>query len=252
MKRIVFIFTVLSFIIFVNCASKGFRQMIKTGQHSKKIEMQITKTVAGQYLLYLPESYPTNKGKWPLMFFLHGAGERGDSIALVKTHGPPKIVQHKKDFPFILISPQCPKGDRWSSPNQLDLLTALLGEIVSTYRVDTDRIYLTGLSMGGYGTWSLALKHPNKFAAIVPICGGGDPNKVCEIKHVPTWVFHGAKDKTVPIERSEEMVDALNACNGNVKFTVYPEAEHDSWTETYHNPELYTWLLKYSLKKRNP
>jgi predicted peptidase len=199
-------------------------------------------------LLYIPTEYSQNKKKWPLMLFLHGAGERGDNMELVKTHGPPKLVEQKKDFPFILVSPQCPKGDRWSSENQLEFLTVLLDEVIKKYRVDVSRIYLTGLSMGGFGTWSLSIKHPNKFAAIVPICGGGNPDNVCEIKHVPTWVFHGAKDQTVLLERSEDMVNALKACDGNVKFTVYPTATHDSWTETYNNPELYDWLLSHKSK----
>lgn len=179
------------------------------------------------------------------MLFLHGAGERGNNIELVKKHGPPKIVETKTDFPFILISPQCPKGQWWSDETQLEFLSQLLDFLLPKLRVDRNRIYLTGLSMGGYGTWALAIKRPYTFAAIAPICGGGDPVQVCKIKQVPVWVFHGGKDKTVPIKNSREMVDALRACGGNVKFTIYPQAYHNSWTETYNNPDLYGWFLSH-------
>jgi predicted peptidase len=117
------------------------------------------------------------------------------------------------------------------------------------YRIDKDRVYLTGLSMGGYGTWALAAAHPEKFAAIAPICGGGNPAEAAKLARLPIWVFHGAKDPTVPIERSKEMVEAIKAAGGDAKFTIYPEAGHDSWTETYNNPELYQWLLAQKRKK---
>jgi predicted peptidase len=123
---------------------------------------------------------------------------------------------------------------------------ALLDEVQSKYKVDPDRVYLTGLSMGGFGTWETATQYPERFAAIVPICGGGRPYTVARLKNLPTWVFHGEKDNVVPIKRSEEMVDALKKAGGDVKFTRYPEAGHDSWTETYNNPELYDWFLKHT------
>jgi predicted peptidase len=104
--------------------------------------------------------------------------------------------------------------------------------------------------MGGYGTWSLATEYPERFAAIAPICGGGDPKKAHLLKDMPVWVFHGAKDTVVPPERSEEMVNALKEAGGNVQYTVYPEADHDSWTETYNNPKLYEWFLKHKRKKK--
>ncbi|GAH52989.1 unnamed protein product, partial [marine sediment metagenome] len=157
-----------------------------------------------------------------------------------KKHGPPKIVE-EKDFPFIIVSPQCPKEQWWIAED----LNLLLEKIIRDYRVDTNRVYLTGLSMGGFGAWELAVKYPNKFAAIVPICGGGNPVLVNRIGHIPIWVFHGAKDNIVPIQKSEEMVEALKKIEGNVRFTIYPEAGHDSWTETYDNPEFYDWLLKH-------
>lgn len=213
---------------------------MSTNQTEEQLRGQVPVEI--NYLLYLPEDYdPASDEKWPLMLFLHGAGERGDSLALVKMHGPPKLVEQGKDFPFILVSPQCPKGQYWS----IDNLKLLLKEIESNYEVDPDRIYLTGLSMGGYGTWALAMDMPGKFAAISPICGGGQAHRACAISHVPTWVFHGAKDNVVPEKESAKMVEALEACDGDVKYTVYPDANHDSWTETYNNPELYEWFLSH-------
>ena len=206
-------------------------------QQAARLDVQVRVTL--DYLLFLPEGYD-EKDSWPLMLFLHGAGERGDDPELVKTHGPPKIVETNKDFPFILVSPQC-KAKRWWESLEL---TALADEIVAKYKVDEDRIYVTGLSMGGFGTWSLAAYTPNRFAAIAPICGGGEPYWTKRFSHVPAWVFHGAKDRLVPPQRSQAMVDALKKHGGNPKLTVYPEAEHDAWTETYDNPELYDWLLQ--------
>ncbi len=208
-------------------------------QQPHKLEKQVT--VELDYLLYLPEGYD-QKDDWPLLLFLHGAGERGHDLQLVKKHGPPKLIDEGKEFPFIVVSPQCPLGSWWST-KPLEL-TALLDEIVAKHKVDKERIYLTGLSMGGFGTWTLAAYTPNRFAAIMPICGGGETLLTRVLGHVPTWVFHGAKDPVVPLKRSEDMVEALKRVNKNVKFTVYPEALHDSWTETYNNPEVYQWLLE--------
>lgn len=215
----------------------------KPGQQAPaKLKKQIVREVTLDYLLFLPQDYGKEQGrKWPLMLFLHGAGERGSDVNKVKVHGPPKIVENKKDFPFILVSPQCPEN-KWWEPQEV---IALLDEIQSKYKVDPDRVYLTGLSMGGFGTWETATQYPERFAAIVPICGGGRPYTAARLKNLPTWVFHGEKDPVVPIKRSEEMVDALNKAGGDVKFTRYPEAGHDSWTETYKNPELYEWFLKH-------
>src|SRR5262249_22301455 len=157
--------------------------------------------------------------------------ESGDDLSKVKKHGPAKIVETKKDVPFIVVSPQSP-GRGWNP----DTLSALLDDVQANYRVDHDRVYLTGLSMGGFGTWALAAAHPERFAAIAPICGGGNSRDASKIKDLPIWVFHGAKDPTVPIAASENMVKALKEAGSDVKFTIYPEAGHDSWTETYDNP----------------
>jgi predicted peptidase len=210
----------------------------------KSCELNRTVKVTMKYLLYLPKGYE-QKPAWPLVLFLHGAGERGDNLDLVKKHGLPKLIAAGKEFPFIVISPQCPADQSWETFE----LTALLDEIVEKYKVDQDRIYATGLSMGGFGTWALAARTPNRFAAILPICGGGNPDRAKRIAHIPTWVFHGGKDPVVPLAASQKMVEALKKNGGNVKFTVYPAAGHDAWTETYANPQIYEWLLR---QKRTP
>jgi predicted peptidase len=193
------------------------------------------------YLLYQPKNYE-EKESWPLLLFLHGAGERGDDLELVKVHGPPKLVSQGKELPFIVVSPQCPSDRHWQAVE----LAALLDEICEKHNVDEDRIYVTGLSMGGFGTWSLAAYQPDRLAAIIPICGGGEGFWARNIAHLPTWVFHGAKDEAVPLERSEQMVDALQRAGAEPKFTVYEDLAHDSWTKTYENPEVYEWLLQQS------
>jgi predicted peptidase len=209
--------------------------------------MQLNKQVAVEidYLLHLPEGYGETSKKWPLMLFLHGAGERGSDLDKVKVHGPPKLVSQGKSLPFIVASPQCPSARSWSDPAQVQVLIALLDDLVEKYQVDESRVYLTGLSMGGYGTWALASSRPERFAAIVPICGGGQPRMARQLRDVPIWVFHGAKDNVVPLAQSEQMVEAVKAAGGDVQFTVYPDAQHDSWTATYDNPKLYEWLLSH-------
>lgn len=198
------------------------------------------------YWLFLPEGYDAKSDqKWPLMLFLHGAGERGDNLDKVKVHGPPKIVEGKPDFPFVVISPQCPSDQRWN-PGEL---IQLLDHAQKTLNIDDARVYCTGLSMGGFGTWALTAAQPNRFAAAVPICGGGKPADAEKLKSLPIWVFHGAKDPAVKLEKSQEMVDALKKAGSEPKFTIYPELEHDSWTVTYDNPELYKWLLEQQRAK---
>lgn len=220
-------------------------------QMAKHFTFKRTASVRADYLLFLPKGYEANPDKrWPLILFLHGSGERGTNIWKVATHGPPKNVTEDPDFPFILVSPQCPEGRIWSNEE----LLGLLDEITRKYAVDLNRIYLTGLSMGGYGTWNLGLAYPEKFAAMAPICGGADlihailskREKPQALKTLGVWAFHGGKDPEVPFEESQRMVEALkNIGVSDVKLTIYPEAGHDSWTETYKNPELYRWFLEH-------
>ena len=247
-------------------------------------EKTITKKIGYQYLLSLPTGYDaTSDKKWPVILFLHGSGERGTDPWKVAVHGPPKLIRGPVPTPapapgtkaapppapetpearalreqsaaflkanFIVVSPQCPGGVWWDD----DGVLGLLDDIAAQYRTDPARHYLTGLSMGGFGSWSVAMKHPERFAAIVPICGGGNPTDIRRsarekknaLLSLGVWVFHGAKDPTVALAESETMVAALKKAGvTDVEFTVYPEAKHDSWTETYNNPELYAWLLKH-------
>jgi predicted peptidase len=201
------------------------------------------------YLLFLPRGYRAHPERtWPLIMFLHGADERGDDIELVKKHGIPKIAEQQKGFPFIAVSPQCPAKAGWQL--YLRTLNDLIDYVISKYRADAEQLYLTGISMGGYGTWHLAAKNPDRFAAVVPICGGGYksygfPEKACRLKDTPIWAFHGALDRIVPVEESEKVVEVVRSCGGHVRFTIYPDAGHDAWTRTYQNPELYGWLLRH-------
>jgi predicted peptidase len=194
-----------------------------------------------RYLVFLPDNLK-DKESWPLMLFLHGAGERGDDIELVKKWGPPGFVEERKDFPFILISPQCPADQSWEAES----LALLVDHLAGALPVDKQRMYVTGLSMGGYGTWSLLAKHPKLFAAAVPICGGGDPKTAETIKEIPIWAFHGDQDEAVNVEQSREMVKAIQDAGGaKVKLTVYPGVGHNSWSQTYDNQDVYDWLLSH-------
>ncbi len=225
------------------CATAGMStiapEKVQIGQYAQTFETRDGKSI--KYLFYVPADYATARKPWPLVLFLHGAGERGDDLEKVKVHGPPKLAAAGKALPFICVSPQCPEKAWWTS--EVEILKALLDDIEAKYKVDTNRLYVTGLSMGGFGTWALAIDQPKRFAAIAPICGKGDASKVDVLKDVPTWVFHGAKDNLVPLKESQAMVDALKAAGGNPKFTIYPEAGHDSWTETYDSAEFWKWLL---------
>lgn len=217
---------------------------------------QEPKTFEGQapvklgYLLHLPKDYD-QKASWPLLLFLHGAGERGSNLDKVKVHGPPKLLASGKETPasqFIVVSPQCPQ-DKWWQAHEL---IALVDDVIARHKVDRDRVYVTGLSMGGFGTWSLISQYPERFAAAAPICGGGQaiPLRFAKVRDFPVWAFHGAKDAVVPLKASEEMVQTLKMGGGKVELTVYPEAGHDSWTETFENPKLYQWLLDRKLSDR--
>lgn len=197
-------------------------------------------TILGpDYLIFIPENYGLTKSGTPIILFLHGAGERGIDINLVKVHGIAKMCTKRKNFPFIAISPQC-QPEKWWDPEQLK---ELLDHVIDLLDVDGDRVYLTGLSMGGFGSWALAAKYPDTFAAVVPICGGGNPADAGKIKDIPIWAFHGDIDDVVNISKSQAMVDALEKLKGNVKFTIYPGVGHNSWTKAYNDPELYDWLL---------
>ncbi len=214
-------------------------------QPQTKEKTKIVRKTTINYLLWLPSDYKKDNSKtYPLLIFLHGSGERGDSLELVKLNGPPSFVENRPDFPFIMVSPQCPKDTWWNTED----LQLMLEKIKHKYRIDATRIYLTGLSMGGFGTWAWACSYPNQFAAIVPVCGGGDIQFARELKTTPVWAFHGDADPIVPVKRTIEMVEAVNTNGGSARMTIYPGVGHDSWVNAYNETELYTWLLEHVRK----
>jgi predicted peptidase len=213
------------------------------------------------YRLLMPKDDDA-KTKYPLVIFLHGAGERGDDNEKQLIHGMNDFASDEVmvKYPAIVIAPQCPSGQTWGGLNRLattptppDKLSLSLAATLKAvealqkeFSIDDKRIYITGLSMGGYGTWDALAKRPELFAAAVPICGGGEPAQVSKMKDVPIWAFHGSDDKTVPPERSREMIEALKDAGGQPKYTEYPGVGHNSWAQTYSDPALYEWLFAQS------
>ncbi len=213
--------------------------MYPAGEYSKEFSTTISKTVGYRYHLYIPPAESDNQ-LYPMLLFLHGIGERGSDIELVKKHGLNNMLIARDPLPFIVISPQLPEDEWWDS----ETLNALIDHALDAYPVDSDRVYVTGLSMGGNGAWDVITRYPEIFAAAIPICGWGNRLMAHHAKEIPLWVFHGDEDPVIPLERSQEMVDAFRHAGGNVALTVYPETGHDAWTKTYRNPKIYEWLLK--------
>lgn len=216
-------------------------------QHPHTLETQITKTVRLNYLLHLPRDYDRAQ-KFPLILFLHGSGERGNDLEQIKRFGIPRMLEARDDFPFIVVSPQCPTESDWVV--LMDDLIALLDHTLENFAVDRARVYLTGLSMGGRGAYQLAFITPQSFAAMVVISARRPdvlraPDRATALKHIPIWIFHGAQDTRVPANESIEIERALRDASGNVRLTIYPDAGHDAWTRTYENPKLYDWLLEH-------
>lgn len=198
-----------------------------------------------KYVLFLPHDYKGEKA-YPLILFLHGAGETGtDGVKQSVVGLGPAIKKKEKTFPFIAVFPQSQKRTWKADSADGKRALAILQEVEKNYKVDSKRVYLTGLSMGGYGTWSCATAHPNRWAAIAPVCGGGDPKQAAKIKHIPCWCFHGDADKAVPVSRSRDMIKALKEAGGSPRYDEYPGVGHNSWDRAYGNEELYTWLLMH-------
>jgi len=195
-----------------------------------------------QYLVFTPQGYdPKSAREWPLVFFLHGAGEKGNDITKVKRSAFPQLaISDGTDFPFIMISPQLAMEAGYWSPDELDVL---FSEIVDTYKVDRSRVIVTGMSLGGNGTWDWAAHSPQYFAAALPICGWGNPSNACRMKGTEIWAFHGDSDLIVNITGTKNMISALRSCGLNPAFTIYPGVGHDSWTRTYNNPDVIKWMM---------
>ncbi len=216
-----------------------------------------TSKVPLKYRLLKPISYQPGE-KYPLVLFLHGAGERGSDNLITLKHGAKEFAEdtRREQYPCYVVVPQCPNDQKWSdvdwskeSSDQpknasqcLQTSKELVDEMVESAGVDKNRIYITGLSMGGYGTWDAIARYENYFAAAAPICGGGDPKLVEKFAKLPIWCFHGEADPVVKVKRSREMISALKAVGSTVQYTEYPSVQHDSWTVTYSNPDFYRWL----------
>jgi predicted peptidase len=196
-----------------------------------------------KYLLYLPDNYEY-ENNIPLLIYLHGASVRGNEISKIKAYGLPYLIEKGEKYDFIVVSPQCPPSKSWNTENWFE---PLYNELLSKYKIDTNRIYLTGMSLGGYGAWNTAMEYPDKFAAVIPLCGGGNVRDVCNISHMPVWAFHGTADTLVPISETEKLVNQLKKCNGNVKFSRLEGKGHSiQWV--YEDKEVYSWMLNQKKK----
>lgn len=203
-----------------------------------------------QYMLILPAEYSKTPYQWPMILFLHGASGRGQNLDLVKSYGPPLIAEEQPNFPFVVIAPQCPEGEYWTT--KADILAALLDDILKRYLIDQDRVYLTGTSMGGNGTWNLACQHPGYFAAISPLAASPTIPNVWDkwLVSMPIWAFHGAKDPICPLQDDEAMINALRTEGASPRFTVLPDKGHYI-SEVYKNQELYDWFLANTRQHRS-
>jgi predicted peptidase len=201
-----------------------------------------------KYQLFVPHDYKGDKA-YPVILFLHGAGETGtDGEKQVKVGIGKAIKKDEKTFPFIVVLPQSQKRTWKAETEDGKRAIAILDETCKAYKIDDKRQYLTGLSMGGFGTWSMAAAYPERWAAIAPICGGGDVKTAVKFKDLPCWNFHGDKDTSVNVEQSLKMIQALKDAGGSPRYTEYPGVGHNSWDNAYGAAELYTWLLEQKRK----
>ena len=212
------------------------------------------------YRLFIPDDYSTS-ASYPIVMYLHGGAGAGNDNLKQITGGNKNgthiwiTVENQKKYPCFVVAPQLLRFNRWNDPDSLrlsvyaQLAIELLEELLKEYNIDPDRVYLTGQSRGGYGTWDIIVKRPDLFAAAIPLCGGGNPRAVELIRHLPIWAFHGAKDTTVPVEKSREMVKALKKIGGNIKYIEYPEVGHSVWHKAYLEPELIHWLFDQTREK---
>lgn len=220
--------------LLLGCCSLGYSQ-----ETSGSFSTQITTTYSYGYLLHKPQN---TKSKKPLIIFLHGSGERGTDLEKLKIHGPLKYIMTNELDAYIL-APQCPENGNWEAES----LYQLIQKICKENNIDTNRIYLTGLSMGGWGTWDLALAHPEVFAALVPVASFVNlmqEDEVCKLNAIPIRVFHGLQDDVVDLDSVTAVYKNLKACNADIKLTVFEDANHDSWTKVYDHKEIYDWMLQ--------
>jgi predicted peptidase len=204
-----------------------------------------------RYAVWVPRDYTPDR-EWPVILYLHGIGESGSDGEFHTTVGLGRAIRsHPERFEALVVMPQMPVGSRWKG-RILDLALATLDATLREYRADRDRVVLTGLSLGGYGTWLLGSQQPERFCALLPICGGGDPANAAKLARLPIWCFHGDADPVVPVERSREMVAAVRAAGGDVKYTELAGVEHNSWDPAYGDPEVVKWMLAQHRHGANP
>lgn len=197
------------------------------------------------YIEYLPEGYEEGKD-YPLVLFLHGLGERGNGderqVEAVETHGLPGYAREGAEYPFVLIAPQCPSDLLW--PVMTESLNRFLDHLLAAYKVDADRVCLTGLSMGGTETWLWACGFPERFACIAPVCGATINWLAYNLVNLPVWAFHGELDGCISCNDSISMVRDINNGGGHAKLTTYPGVGHDSWVPAYTDPRLVEWIME--------
>ena len=191
------------------------------------------------YRTYFPKGYSEAGAPSPLLFFMHGAGETGTDLDLLERATLPRFIKEGLDLPFVTVCPQC--QEMWD----VRILDPLLDEVIARLHVDPARVYVTGSSMGGLGTWMLANVASDRVAAIAPICPSFTLIDPENFRGLPVWVFHGAMDSVVPIEETDRMIELLRNAGCDVKFTEYPDLDHDTWTPAYHDPELWAWMLSH-------
>lgn len=221
----------LCFLLF-GCGAQS--QLIEASEETVTIETL-------RYYLYFPEDYQSKPNQnFGLLLFLHGGGESGDSLKTIKSNGPPKLIAEGKQFPFMILAPQNPYKKKWWNTRAV---MQLLDTIVANNRVDTKRIYLTGLSRGGSAAWELAVQYPDTFAAMAVVCGMTPKPYASWInKDMPIWVFHGTEDKSIPFSESEQMVAQLKRMGSDIKFTIYDGVGHNAWEQAYTTEALYEWF----------
>jgi predicted peptidase len=222
-------------------AAPRLSSAVETGFINRTVE-EAGKTMP--YVVYVPRDY-TDRKRWPVILFLHGSGERGDNgLAQTQVGIGTALRVHPERFPCLVVMPQAPNSGGWQGESN-DLALKALDAVVDKYHGDRSRLYLTGLSMGGFGAWAIAAAHPDRFAALMPICGGGRPAEMAPaLKTLPIWVFHGGADPVVPPQLARDMVEAIKAVgNSTIKYTEYPGVGHNSWEKAYDDPDAIAWLL---------
>ena len=223
-------------------------ESVSVGQQTHSLQREVPRKIDLQYLLFLPEGYEKSANHWPLILYLHGGSARGNDIAQMRKLGLTEKVEKDPKFPFIVVSPQCHSGEIWTD---VEALGAVLDEVVRTQRVDPDRVYISGHSMGGRGALYAAYKMPERFAAVVSLAPSFPITAWAgNLGRVPLWMFHGSNDQFTPLKEVEELVQAVEAAGGKPEFTALPERDHYI-LDVYERPELYEWLARQERKHRN-